>query len=348
MTEKKSRVLVVDDQPESILLIKQILSMEHCYVVDEAVNGEEALAKLKEVHYDALLTDWLMPKMNGAELIERVRNEVDSPPYIMMITAIQSLQARESILEIGADEFISKPLRHKDFVVTLKEGIARRSQPLPEISKIQVSEKDIHPPFVAVVIASSTGGCEALTHLFAEDLPQNAAFFLVQHAPAYSLLNMAVRFAELTNLKLGLAIENQEIKPGHFYIAPGDQHLCINPDSLTIQLNQNPKENYVRPSADPLFRSVALAFGKYTLGVVLTGLGVDGTQGAAHIKAVGGKMIAQDPDSAVATAMPKSIVLSGLADEVVSLSELNSKVGSYVSSLSDQLNALNSSKKSNL
>jgi two-component system, chemotaxis family, protein-glutamate methylesterase/glutaminase len=337
METKKHRVLVVDDQSQNVRLIKQVLAMERCYIVDEAANGEEALTKLKDNSYDALLTDWLMPKMNGAELIKRIRNELTLPPYIMMITAIQSSQAKESILEIGADEFISKPLRMKSFLVTLKEGLARRSQPLPEVSKITVSEKISNPPFMAVVIAASTGGYEALSSLFSNHLSEKAAYFVVQHAPDYSLNNMAARFRELTNLKFKLARDGQKIEPGHVYLAPGDKHLCINSKTLSIALNQDPKENYVRPSADPLFRSAAQAFGKYTLGIVLTGLGVDGTQGAAHIKAVGGEILAQDPVSAIAPSMPKSVILSGLTDNIVRLSKINSKIESLVSTLSSEL-----------
>ncbi len=339
MSEIKLRVLVVDDQPENVRLVKQILAMERCYLVDEAVDGEEALTKLKRVHYDALLTDWLMPKVNGADLIARVRNELESPPFIMMITAIQTSQAKESILKIGADEFITKPLRMKGFVESLREGITRKAQPLPKISKIQALEKNVTPAFPVVVIAASTGGYEALAQLFSGHLSEKAAFLVVQHAPGYSLQNMTTRFGKLTKLKLTLARDGQKIKPGHVYIAPGDRHLSIKPKTLSICLNQGPKENYVRPSADPLFRSAAQAFGKYTLGVVLTGLGIDGTQGAAHIKAVGGQIIVQDPVSAVAPAMPKSIVFSSLADNVVKLSNLNSKIESEVSKLSSDLDS---------
>jgi len=337
MEVEKTRVLVVDDQEQNVRLVKQVLAMERCYIVDGAADGDEAFEKLKSESYDALLTDWLMPNMNGAELIKRVRSEFTSPPYIMMITAIQSSQAKESILEIGADEFISKPLRMKEFTLTLKEGLARRSQPLPEISKITASEKNTHPPFVAVVIASSTGGCEVLSYLFSRQLSDKAAYFVVQHAPGYSLNSMAARFKGLTNLKFELARNGVEIKPGCIYLAPGDKHLCINSKTLTIELNQDPKENYVRPSADPLFRSAAQAFGKFTLGIVLTGLGVDGTQGAAHIKAVGGEILAQDPESAVAPAMPQNVISSGLANEILQISEINSKIDSLVSTLSSKL-----------
>ncbi len=337
---EKIRVLVVDDEPRNVQLIRSILNSQECYIVDEAVDGEEALKKLKDKNYDALLTDWLMPKMNGADLIKRIRSELKSPPYIVMITAIQSAQAKENILEIGADEFISKPLRMKEFLVILKEGLARRSQPLPKLQKIKVPKKIIPPPFVAVVIASSTGGFEALIHLFSGALPEKAAFFVAQHAPVETLRNMARKIKTLTNLDVNLARDSQKINPGNVYIAPGDRHLCINPKPLSISLNQDPKENYVRPSADPLFRSAALVFGKCTLGIVLTGLGVDGTQGAAHIKAVGGEVLAQDPKSAIAPSMPKNVILSGLNSDTVKLDEINSKIESQISMLTSNLKSI--------
>ncbi len=337
---EKSRILVVDDEPRNVELLRNILEIKDCYIVDQAVNGEEALSKLKCAEYDALLTDWLMPKVNGVELIKRVRKELASPPYIVMITAVKSAQAEENILEMGADEYISKPLRMKDFLIVLEEGLARRSQPLPQIPKIKVQKKTVAPPFAAVVIASSTGGFEALIHLFSHPLSDKVAYFVAQHAPEETLRNMAKKIKTLTELKVEVARDCQKINPGCVYVAPGDRHLCIKPKPLTISLNQDPKENFVRPSADPLFRSAALAFGKSTLGVVLTGLGVDGTHGAAHIKAVGGEVLAQDPQSATAPSMPRSIILSGLATETVKLADLNSKIESQISKLSSSLNQI--------
>ena len=334
---EKTRVLVVDDEPRNVLLVRKILESQDCYIVDEAIDGEEALRKLKCIKYDALLTDWLMPKVNGADLIKRIRSELASPPYIVMITAIQSLQAKDNILEIGADEFISKPIRMKDFLVTLKDGLARRSQPLPKIQKINVPKKIVAPPFIAVVIASSTGGYEALIKLFSGNLSEKAAFFVAQHAPAETLRNITKKIKTLTNLDVHLARDAQKINPGNVYIAPGDKHLCIKPNPLSISLNQDPKENYVRPSADPLFRSAALTFGKCTLGIVLTGLGVDGTQGAAHIVAVGGEVLAQDPKSATAPSMPKNVILSGVNTDIVGLDEINSKVESQLLKLTSNL-----------
>ena len=190
---------------------------------------------------------------------------------------------------------------------------------------------------MAVVIASSTGGFEALIQLFSGHLSERAAYFIAQHAPVETLRNMAKKIKTLTNLDVNLARDSQKINPGNVYIAPGDRHLCINRKPLSISLNQDPKENYVRPSADPLFRSAALTFGKYTLGIVLTGLGVDGTHGAAHIKAVGGEVLAQDPESAMAPSMPKNVILSGLNSDIVGLNEINSKVESQIAKLSSNL-----------
>jgi two-component system, chemotaxis family, protein-glutamate methylesterase/glutaminase len=336
---KKSRILVVEDHLPNLRLIKQILAMEDCYLVDEAVDGEEALKKIKNNDYDALLTDWLMPKVDGTKLIKQVRKELTSPPYIMMITAIQTDQAKEKILEIGADEFISKPVRGKELLATLREGLARRAQPLPKIQKIKTLFKKNTPPFVAVVIASSTGGYDALSQIFSAHLSEKAAYFIAQHAPAYTLSNMAKKLKGLTNLKVNLGVDTQKIQSGNVYIAPGDRHLCINPKPLSIKLNQDPKENFVRPSADPLFRSAALVFGNCTLGIVLTGLGVDGTQGAAHIKAAGGEILVQDPKSAIAARMPNSIILSGLATDVASLAKINSKINSKILALESNLTA---------
>ncbi len=335
---KKISVLVVDDQPPNVALIKRILSMEDGFIVDEAIDGEQALKKLKSKNYDVLLTDWLMPKMNGAELIKRTRIELTSPPYIVMITAIQSAQSRDKILEIGADEFISKPIKPDRLLLSLKEGLARKSQVLPKINKIKISSKVVTPPFVAVVIAASTGGVDALSHVFCGRLSDKAAFFVVHHSPAHTLKNLVRKIGAQTNLKAELAKDSQKVSPGRVYFAPADKHLCIDSETFSIRLNQEPKENYVRPSADPLFRSAALAFGKYTLGIVLTGLGVDGTHGAAHIRAVGGVVLAQDPKSAIAPTMPNSVLLSGLTKQVVGLVEMNSKIESQILALASDLN----------
>ena len=101
-------------------------------------------------------------------------------------------------------------------------------------------------------------------------------------------------------LTVSLAVNGMKIEKGNVYISPGDKHLKVDPKSFKIILDDGPKENFVRPSADPLFRSVADAFGKYSLGVILTGLGRDGALGTAQIASVKGTVLVQDPDTAVA------------------------------------------------
>lgn len=164
-------------------------------------------------------------------------------------------------------------------------------------------------------------------------MTEKAAYFITQHAPAETLRNMTRKIKTLTNLKVHLVKDSQKNNPGNVYITLGDRHLCINSKPLSISLNQVPKENYVRPLADPLLRFAVITFLKSTLGIVLTGLGVDETQGAVRIEAVGDEIFAQDPKSTVAPLISNNIILSGLSTAVVKLDEINSKIEAQVSKL---------------
>lgn len=144
-----------------------------------------------------------------------------------------------------------------------------------------------------------------------------------------------------TPFKFQLASRGLQPVVGQVYLAPGEQHLCLRSDALTLDLNRDPMENFVRPAADPLFRSAASVFGKYCVGVVLTGMGRDGTQGAGQIKSSGGVVLVQDPKTAVASSMPQTVIGSGLADFVLPLEPL-------VKSIEDQVMQLACELKQNL
>jgi two-component system chemotaxis response regulator CheB len=114
------------------------------------------------------------------------------------------------------------------------------------------------------------------------------------------------------------------IRSGMVAIAPGDYHMLIHSDGAGIrtQLNQMPPENSCRPSVDVLFRSVAENFGANALAVVLTGMGRDGKLGAEMIRDAGGRIFAQDEATSVVWGMPRAVAQSGLADEVLPLSQV--------------------------
>ena len=188
------------------------------------------------------------------------------------------------------------------------------------------------PPFVGVVMAASTGGPGALTKVFNRLPPptSRATFFVVQHGPAWML---ARRLNSETPMTVSLASDGVRAAPGKIYVAPGNRHLFIEPGSLSLRLTDNPSENFVYPSADLLFRSAAKAFGRRCLAVVMTGMGRDGSLGAAAVARAGGVVIAQAPETAGAPSMPRTVIKMGIPKRVVPLEHLAETITGYVNRL---------------
>jgi two-component system chemotaxis response regulator CheB len=136
-----------------------------------------------------------------------------------------------------------------------------------------------------------------------------------------------------TAFRVTIAEHRMRIEKGCIYIAPAGKHMVIAPERFEMHLTDAERENFVRPSADPLFRSAAEVFGRYCVAVILTGMGRDGTQGAAHVAAAKGTVLAQDPDTAVAPSMPTTVIQAGLATQVPTLDELGAVIGREVSRL---------------
>ncbi len=177
--------------------------------------------------------------------------------------------------------------------------------------------------FVGVGIASSTGGPLTLQHYFA-DLPytERAAFFVVLHAPDWMLETYAERLDSTSAYSIKLAQDGTKILPGNVYIAPGDFHMYVDGRNKALKLSKDEPYNFLRPAADPLFFTIAENFGSKSLGVVFTGMGHDGSLGAGKIKAAGGKVLVQSPDTAVIHAMPQSVIELGIADKVAPVDEM--------------------------
>ena len=172
-----------------------------------------------------------------------------------------------------------------------------------------------------IAIGGSTGSGAVLRHMV-RGLPRDfpASIFISTHVPANSYGYLADTLATASALPVAEAIDGQPIEPGRIYVAASDRHLLLL--NGTIRLGEGPRENMVRPSIDPLFRSAALAYGPRAVGVVLTGMLNDGAAGLHAIKAVGGTAIIQHPVDAEADQMPLAALEAVDADYVVSGDEL--------------------------
>jgi two-component system chemotaxis response regulator CheB len=109
------------------------------------------------------------------------------------------------------------------------------------------------------------------------------------------------------------------LEAGHVYVAPGDHHMLIKGRGGPIMLTQTPPENFCRPAVDPMFRSIAAAYGSAVLAVVLTGMGADGREGAKAIAGVNGTVLAQDEATSVVWGMPAAVAHAGVASAVLPL-----------------------------
>lgn len=319
---ERMRILISEDDAVSQRVLKFIISREgHETVV--VGDGAEALAQFRRKRFDVVLTDWMMPEMDGIGLIREIRAMAGVPPIVLMVTALDSVLSRQHALDAGADDFVAKPYKPEDILELIENCRARQQQkPLPVVA-LPKSTGGGRSSLAAVCFAASTGGPPALVQVFENlDVQTRTAFFIVQHGPAWMLEDFAKRLNQVTKMPAVLAEHDMPVQGGEIYIAPGKKHLVLDSNGAVLQLDDGPRVNFVKPSADVLFKSAAKAFGSDSLAVVMTGLGRDGTLGAAHIGSVGGDVLVQNPSTAVAPFMPQSVIENRQPCLVSSLPEM--------------------------
>ncbi|MBX7154884.1 MAG: chemotaxis protein CheB [Candidatus Kapaibacterium sp.] len=337
------RVLLAEDNPSSASFLRMHLEKAGYYVIT-AYDGQRALEYWKKDDYDVVITDWMMPGVDGVEILRYIRSSNRKQPLIIIYTALNSESARKYSKECGANEFYAKPVDPKVIIEAIEKGNTEPGQPthpssehkavvpstpafkttiVNEVRTTPVIHGQAVPPFVGICLAISTGGPVTLTEMLTK-LPrlEHAAMFIVLHGPSWMMDSFAARLTNVTHHTVVLAEHGMKAEPGLIYLAAGDHHLLIN-NRFGIELNQEAKENYVRPAADPLFRTCASAFGKYCLGIVMTGLGSDGTKGAQEISKYKGKVIVQEPTSCVAPPMPSNVIKAGVPCESIHLDTIH-------------------------
>jgi two-component system chemotaxis response regulator CheB len=333
------RVLVVDDSAfVRQILAKNLEAHPGITVVGKARDGLEALDQIKAHHPDVVTLDVEMPRMDGLTAMRRIMAEC--PTRVIMLSAFTQQGARATIQALmrGAVDFVCKPDAPTDAQSVIRELItkirvvaitpagsrlpAHPTRPFPQASKLEPRTLRRGDP--VIVIGASTGGPQALQQVLSDlpaDLP--AAVVVVQHMPPNFTRALAQRLDENSPITVREAAAGDRLARGLVLVAPGDYHLQINGRGQ-VNLDSGPRRNGVRPAVDVSMESAAEHHGAVVIGVVLTGMGIDGTSGARHVKTAGGRVIAQDQETSIIYGMPRSVVEEGLADVVVSLPELAS------------------------
>lgn len=345
------RVLIVDDSAPIRILLDEALSPDPAIdVVGSAANGELALLALRSQRPDVIILDLEMPVMDGMAFLAEVRRRAPRLPVIVFSSfSSHGAEVTLKALWAGASDYVTKP--RAPGVEQARAAVAAAL--LPRIKAIVGRERERSgpPPRRArpsaitpqepaapdrarsrarvVAIAASTGGPRALAVLLRQlpgDLP--VPVLVVQHMPPMFTGYLAHGLSSQSALRISEAYPGARFEPGQVWIAPGDRHLVVRSAGrgLELALHQGPHENGCRPSADPLFRSVAETFGRSALAVVLTGMGQDGTLGARAIRDAGGSVFVQDEASSVIWGMPGSVVKAGLADRVLPLDAIAAEI----------------------
>ena len=330
------RVLVVDDSAYVRKVYKQMLSRSpFVEVVGSARDGAEALELVKTLQPDVVTVDLNMPEMDGVSF---VREQMARHPVPILVVSIANSAASEVLaaLDAGAVDFIQKPtalatdrlLQIADELIEKIKAAAsaaprrplRSAEPIPALvpgRQRTALATDI------IVIGTSTGGPQALRlvlHQLPADCPVPVA--MVLHMPLGYTAMYAAKLDELVPLQVVEARGGEEVRPGIAILAPAGQHLGFARDTSGVvrtRLGLHPLDTPHRPAVDVLFRSAADVYGGRVLGVVMTGMGTDGREGAAWIKAKGGRIITESEDSCVVYGMPRSVVEAGLSDRAVPL-----------------------------
>ena len=336
MKRGKVRVLVVDDSAYArVNISKHLNSDPQIEVIGTARDGIEALRMIHKLNPNVVTLDVSMPRMDGLTALEHIMSECPTP--VVMLSVLTAKGAYETIraLELGAADFFLKPsvatpAGTRETLQELRTKVKLAAQ-VP-VSKLRAATEATDEPSLTrrarhavqqdrnmiIIIGCSTGGPKALSEILPRlpgDLP--ASLLIVQHMHEAFTKSLADRLDNLCDISLKEAQHGDLLMPGRAFLAPGDYHMTVE-SNRTIGLNKNRPECHVRPSVNVTMASVAKHFGPETLCMILTGMGRDGTKGAALIRAAGGRVFVEDESTCVVYGMPKSIVNSGNADKILS------------------------------
>ncbi len=346
------KVLIVDDSAYMRVVLRDMLSSEEgLSVVGTAKDGIEAIEKAKASSPDVVLLDIQMPKMDGLATLQRLMKE--QPTRVIMLSAMDKVDIDLPLraLEMGAVEFISKPGGPISVdIVKYRAHIARTIRDVSgaKIDVIQKARVPLHLDkkrlkpkemsgrgFKAIAMAASTGGPRALEYIFSR-LPRNipATIFVVQHIPPMFSESFARRLDSVKGPRTAVATNCTQAKEGNAYVAPGGAHLLVSECSKTAALmrldDTMPPVQFVKPSADVLFESASTCFGPRLLAIILTGMGVDGVNGAKAVRSAGGRVVVQDERTSLIYGMPKAAVSAGVAERGIPLDEIPTEIVKFL------------------
>jgi two-component system chemotaxis response regulator CheB len=333
------RILLAEDSPTARVLLTELLQADaELQVVGVANDGVQAVVMTKQLSPHVIVMDLHMPELNGLEATRQIM--VEAPTPIVIVTATGDageVAVSMNALRAGALTVMPKPAGpgSRDFDENARQFRATvKAMSQVKVVRRWASTRPPSPPPRAlpgepspgsmriVAIGASTGGPAALYRIFSE-LPAHfpLPIVVVQHIAHGFVEGFAAWLRTGTSLEVKVARHGEAVVPNTVYLARDDQHLGIH-DHNKLLISSAPPLGGFRPSASFLFDSVGRLYGRGTIAVVLTGMGQDGLEGLRVVRAMGGRIIAQDAESSIVFGMPGAAVEAGLADLTLPLSAI--------------------------
>ncbi|GHS94675.1 chemotaxis response regulator protein-glutamate methylesterase [Synergistales bacterium] len=348
MKEPKVRVLIVDDSALMRRMLSDMLSSEpRIEVIGTAKDGVDALAKIRLLSPDVVTLDVEMPNKGGLEVLEELMAKNPTPVIMVSSHTQEGAQVTIKALSLGCVDFVAKP--SGSVSTDIKEVAAELITKvlMAKHAKLRSVVKDAARPVVVttavqpqinrssarglrreiVAIAASTGGPMALQQLMSGlpgDFP--VPIVITQHMPKDFTASFAKRLDSISALTVVEGEEGMPLKPGLAVVAPGGSHLMVKRRSpgerVFCGLSDAPPVLSVKPAANIMFLSVVDEFGGNVVGVILTGMGRDGTDGATALRAKGAYIIAEAQETCVVYGMSRAAVEAGVVDEILPLHDI--------------------------
>lgn len=330
MIGQKIKVLIVDDSYMFRELLAKAISFDPSLeVVAKAEDPFDARDKILQYHPNVMLCDVLMPKMNGVEFIRRLLPQYPLP--VVVVSAVSDMVF--DAMNAGAVDFITKPNVEsagdiekffEELISKLKTAASAKVSKTDVMTLSNVSETTNYDLNKIIAIGASTGGTEAISRIL-KNLPSNMPGIVVtQHIPPVFSKMFADRLNQQTNFYVKEAETGDYLEKGKVIIAPGDKHIEIKKigGKYKVECFKGNKVNGHCPSVDVLFHSVAKEATKDAVGVILTGMGIDGAKGLLEMRKNGAFTLGQNEASCVVYGMPKAAYNLKAVDKQVALNEI--------------------------
>lgn len=334
------KVLVVDDSSFFRRRITEFLSSDpNIDVIGQAVDGLDAIEKVKELSPDVITMDIEMPRLDGISAVKKIRETKSTPILMFSSLTHDGAKATFEALDAGASDFL--PKRFEDIAGERQEAIKKLCDCIHSLArkKVTTNATTIKIPaslrqsqsassrgYQLAVIGASTGGPIAIEKVL-KKLPANYSLpiLLIQHMPASFTGAFAERLDKLCAISVKEAENGDLLKAGTAYIAPGGRQMRLkkNGRDNIICIDDEPVSTTYKPSVDITFNSIAEAYRGRVLAIVLTGMGSDGCNGAKLLREKGATVWAQDEASCVVYGMPMAVVKENLADKIMSVDEIS-------------------------